>query len=184
VRREAYHAIGTHRAFALEVIDDMELGRRVKKAGFVSDVVGSADQISVRWQEGLGGLMGGLTKNAYAGLDYSPWVLARSVALAVGTMVWPLVGVFAAGSRTERAAHAVSLAAIIGLGAHHARTGHIPPGYALTLPLTPLLLAAVMLRSAWVTETNHGITWRGTFYPLDALRARKVPPAPPLLPAG
>jgi len=184
VRREAYHAVGTHRALALEVIDDMELGRRVKKAGCASDVVGAADQISVRWQEGLSGLMGGLIKNAYAGLDYSPWVLARSVALAVGTMVWPLVGVFAARSRTERAAHAVSLAAIIGLGAYHARNGRVPSGYALTLPLTTLLLVGVMFRSAWVTETNHGITWRGTFYPLDALRARKVPPVPPLLPVG
>ncbi len=178
VRREAYHAIGTHRAFALEVIDDMELGRRVKKAGFVSDVVGSADQISVRWQEGLGGLMGGLTKNAYAGLDYSPFVLARSVALVIGTMAWPLVGVFAARSRTERAAHAVSLAVIVGMGAYHARNGRVPPGYALSLPLTPLLLAYVMLRSAWVTQTSGGITWRGTFYPLGELRARAVPPEP------
>ena len=178
VRRPAYHAVGTHRAFALEVIDDMELGRRVKQAGFVSDVVGAADQISVRWQEGLSGLMGGLTKNAYAGLDYSPFVLTRSVVLVLGTMIWPLVGVLAGRSRTERTAHAVSLAAFVGMGAFHAKNGRIPLAYALTLPLTPLLLGFVMLRSAWVTETNSGITWRGTFYPLGELRARAIPPEP------
>ena len=93
----------------------------------------------------------------------------------------PFVGVLAARSRTERAAHVVSLAAIVGLGAYHAQKGRIPPAYALTLPLTPLLLAFVMLRSAWVTQTSGGITWRGTFYPLDKLRERAVPPEPAVL---
>ena len=43
---------------------------------------------------------------------------------------------------------------------------------------TWLLLIAVMLRSAYVTEKNGGITWRGTFYPLELLRRRPVPPEP------
>ncbi len=71
IRRTAYEAIGTHRAIALEVADDMELGHRVKIAGFASDVVGAKDLVQVRWQEGLSGLMNGLTKNAYAALHYS-----------------------------------------------------------------------------------------------------------------
>lgn len=184
VRREAYHAIGTHQAFALEVVDDMELGRRVKQAGFVSDVVGSADQITVRWQEGLSGLMGGLIKNAYAGLHYSPWVLAGAVAQLVVGMVAPLVGTLALGPGQQRAGrlgYGAAFAAIVGLGAYHGREGRIAPAYALTLPFTTLLLIGVMVRSAWVTERNGGITWRGTFYPLDKLRERATPPVPPVV---
>lgn len=179
VRRQAYEAIGTHRAIALEVADDMELGRRIKRAGFASDVLGVEHLITVRWQEGLSGLMGGLVKNAYAGLDYSPWVLLRSVVLLLGSMVWPLFGAFLAPNRRARLGYAAALANIFGIGAYHARTGGVPAGYAVTLPLSSLLLIAVMFRSAWVAERSGGITWRGTLYPLDELRARAVPPALP-----
>jgi hypothetical protein len=183
VRRSAYQAIGTHRASALEVADDMELGRRLKQAGFASDVVGAADQITVRWQEGLTGLMGGLVKNAYAGLNYSPVTLLVSVGLLLIGMVSPVVGLLAADRPLGRAGYGAALATIVALGAHHARVAHIPPGYALSLPFTTLLLISVMFRSGYVTERNGGIRWRGTFYPLAALRERDVPfPPVPLRP--
>jgi glycosyltransferase involved in cell wall biosynthesis len=180
VRRSAYDAIGGHRTIALEVTDDMELGRHIKAAGFRSDVIGSADHIVVRWQEGASGLMNGLIKNAYAGLDYSPVVLVRSIALLLGTIVLPFVAVVAVRDWRARWTFAGSVAAILGIGGYHARTGGIPASYALTLPLSTLLLISVMLRSAWVTERNGGITWRGTFYPLPLLRERAVPAIPAL----
>lgn len=176
VRSSAYEAIGGHRALALEVADDMELGRRLKMAGFRAEVIGAADQITVRWQEGLSGLMGGLIKNAYAGLDYSPVKVASSVGLLLGTMVWPAIGVFLARGRAARAGYALALSSLFAMGGYHARVGKIPPGYALTLPFSTLLLIGVILRSAWLAERNGGITWRGTFYPLDVLRHRTLPP--------
>lgn len=179
VRRTAYHAIGTHRAIAIEVADDMELGRRVKVAGLRSDVIGSAHHVVVRWQEGLTGLMGGLVKNAYAGLDYSPSVLFRSTGLLLVAVVWPFAALASFRNRPARVGNAVSVTTILGIAAYHARAAGIFPAYALTLPLTTLLLIGVMFRSAWVTERNRGITWRGTFYPLDELRQRAVPPVPP-----
>ena len=49
----------------------MEVGHLVKKAGLRSDVIGSAHHVVVRWQDGgVRGLMNGLIKNAYAGLNY------------------------------------------------------------------------------------------------------------------
>ncbi len=179
VRREAYDAIGTHRALALEVADDMMLGKRLKDAGFRADVVGAADHITVRWQEGLGGLMGGLLKNAYAGLDYSPLKVASSIGLLLLTMFWPLAGLFVARGGRARAGYGWALTNLLAVGAYHARGGRIPPAYALTLPVSTLLLIGVILRSAYLTERNGGITWRGTFYPLSALRARALPPPPP-----
>ena len=178
VRKSAYEAIGTHRSLALEVADDMVLGKRLKDARFRADVVGAADAITVRWQEGIGGLMGGLIKNAYAGSEYSLFITGASIALLLGTMVWPVFGLFLARGRAARAGYATALTSIFAVGAYHARVGRIPPGYALTLPFSTLLLIGVMLRSAYVAEKNGGITWRGTFYPLGLLRARPVPPDP------
>jgi glycosyltransferase involved in cell wall biosynthesis len=179
VHRDAYEAIGTHRTIALEVADDMELGRRIKEAGFRSEVIGSREMISVRWQEGISGLMGGLIKNAYAGMHYSPVTLLASVALVAYTVLWPTFELLTTRNRFRRACHAVSLGAFLAMAAAHARRTGIPVRYAFTLPFSTLLLLYVMFRSAYITEKNGGITWRGTFYPLDELRARTVPPLPP-----
>jgi glycosyltransferase involved in cell wall biosynthesis len=181
VRRDAYEAIGTHRAIALEVADDMELGRRIKTSGFTSEVVGAGDLISVRWQEGFAGLMNGLTKNGYAGLDYNPLTVVQSSGLLFMTCVWPLMGLFLATDKRARIGYATALGAIIGTGMIHARYGRIPPAYALSLPLSSLLLIIVMFRSMLTTEHNGGITWRGTFYPLDILRLREIPAIPPTI---
>ena len=182
VKRAAYDAIGTHRALALEVADDMELGHKLKAAGFASGVIGAENQISVRWQEGgLFGLMNGLTKNAYAGLDYSVWVLFGSSILLLATVIAPVVFLLVGPTLPIRAACAASLLCIFGTGGYHAKTGNIAPLYALTLPISTLLLIWVMIRSAYLTEKNGGVTWRGTLYPLVLLRSRAVPPLPPPL---
>jgi hypothetical protein len=181
IRRSAYETIGTHRAIALEVADDMELGHRVKMAGLPSDVVGAKDLVQVRWQEGLSGLMNGLTKNAYAALHYSWRTVFKSSLLLLFTVVWPYIGLIAARRPAARAAYAFCAGAITLIGARHARTGNVPPLYSLTLPFSSLLLIVVMFRSALTTERNGGITWRGTFYPLEELRARAIPPPPPPL---
>lgn len=174
VRRSAYQAIGTHRSIALEVADDMELGRRLKKAGFATEVVASAGYVTVRWQEGLSGLMGGLTKNAYAGNDYSfLQIVSGTFQLLLGIFV-PLLGMLFARGKAK-AGYSLASAAYLSMAAYHARLGGIPPIYALTLPVSSLLLIAVMFRSMWVTEKNGGITWRGTFYPLELLRQRPIP---------
>jgi cellulose synthase/poly-beta-1,6-N-acetylglucosamine synthase-like glycosyltransferase len=52
IRRSSYETIGTHRAIALEVADDMELGHRVKVAGLASDVVGAKDLVQVVGRKG------------------------------------------------------------------------------------------------------------------------------------
>lgn len=181
IRRSAYETIGTHRSIALEVADDMELGHRVKIAGLSSDVVGAKDLVRVRWQEGLSGLMNGLTKNAYAALHFSWFTVFKSSALLLLTVVWPYVGLVAARNRAARSAYGFCTAAITLIGAYHARTGNIAPLYSLTLPFSSLLLIVVMFRSALTTERNGGITWRDTFYSLDELRACAVPPVPPLI---
>jgi glycosyltransferase involved in cell wall biosynthesis len=184
IRRTAYETIGTHRAIALEVADDMELGHRVKIAGLASDVVGAKDLVRVRWQEGLSGLMNGLTKNSYAALHYSWLTVFKSSALLLLTVVWPCIGLFAARNKAARAAYGFCTSAITLIGAYHARTGNIPPLYGLTLPFSSLLLIVVMFRSALITERNGGITWRTTFYPLEVLRVCAVPPLPPLIGDG
>ena len=56
---------------ALEVADDMALGRRMKEVGGKSDALVALEQISVRWHPGAWATVRGLQKNGFAGLHYS-----------------------------------------------------------------------------------------------------------------
>ena len=57
VKRSAYEASGTHRRLAMEVVDDMKLGKIVKQAGFRSGVGVAQDFVVVRWQRGARNLI-------------------------------------------------------------------------------------------------------------------------------
>jgi hypothetical protein len=46
----------------------------------------------------------------------------------------------------------------------------VSPAYALIHPLGALLLCYMLLRSTVVTLWHGGVTWRGTFYPLEELK--------------
>jgi hypothetical protein len=47
---------------------------------------------------------------------------------------------------------------------------HVSPIYALTYPIGALIFAWMLARSTIVTLWQGGIVWRGTFYPLKALK--------------
>ena len=55
VRRSVYDAVGTYAALRMEVLDDMKLGKVVKKAGFAQRNVFGGDLISIRWAQGRDG---------------------------------------------------------------------------------------------------------------------------------
>jgi hypothetical protein len=62
VRRSAYETLGTHRRLALEVVDDMKLGKLVKGSGFRSGVTIAGRAVAVRWHAGLRNIIHGTTK--------------------------------------------------------------------------------------------------------------------------
>ena len=71
LRRSAYEAIGTHRRLALEVVDDIKLGKLVKLIGLRSGVALAGERLRLRWQEGLLNLIRGLTKEFLCRLRFS-----------------------------------------------------------------------------------------------------------------
>ena len=73
LKRSAYEAAGTHRRLAMEVVDDMKLGKIVKLAGLRSGVAVAQDLVAVRWHAGPGNLIRGVTKNFFASARFSLW---------------------------------------------------------------------------------------------------------------
>lgn len=169
VRRSAYERIGTHQALALEVLDDVQLGWLIKRAGLRQEAAQSGGLIRVRWQEGLGGIVSGLTKNAFAGLGYRVRDVGLSTALLLTMDVFPFVGLLTlgGGARLACLGSVVILTALYGVHARHLR---VPAAYVATHPLAALLFIYIILRSTTLTLSRGGVVWRGTWYPLDALR--------------
>jgi glycosyltransferase involved in cell wall biosynthesis len=169
IKRSAYEACGTHQRLAMEVVDDMKLGKLVKQSGFRTCVGVAQDAVVVRWHAGLGNLIRGVTKNFFAALGYNlPFVIvAISVMLLMN--VAPFVGmIFGHGWVRVLAGIAVVIALSFHLGVDLVM--RVSPLYALTHPLGAILFSYMLLRSTVVTLWHGGVTWRGTFYPLEELK--------------
>jgi cellulose synthase/poly-beta-1,6-N-acetylglucosamine synthase-like glycosyltransferase len=169
IKRSAYQTSGTHRRLALEVVDDMKLGKIVKESGFRSGVAISQDALVVRWHSGLANIIRGVTKNFFAGLGYSLAFVAVSVTGLLLTNVLPLAGLFF-GHGWIRVFSIVAILIAAGFHAGVDVVTRVSPLYALTYPLGAIFFAYMILRSTVITLKQGGIVWRDTFYPLEELK--------------
>jgi len=169
LRRGAYEACGTHRRLAMEVIDDMKLGKLVKMAGLRSGVAVAQLYVSVEWHLGLGNLVRGVEKNSFAGAQFRVSVVVAQVFGLLAMNVLPFAGLLF-GHGWIRALAAISV--VIALGFHLGVdvVMRVSLFYCLTLPLGATIFAYMILRSMIITLRQGGIVWRGTFYPLEDLR--------------
>jgi glycosyltransferase involved in cell wall biosynthesis len=173
LRRSVYDAIGTHRRLAMEVVDDMKLGKLVKEGGYRSGIASSDELVQVRWQEGFLSVVRGVTKNMFAGMGFSVARTFAGVFLLFLISVLPFLALgFAHGPAL--AAAGVSAAIAIIIHGQMAREAGASPLYGLAHPLGALIFIYMILRSMVVTLWRGGIVWRGTFYPLKELRKGSV----------
>jgi Glycosyl transferase family 2 len=169
IRQSTYEAIGTHRRLAMEVVDDMKLGKLVKEGGFRSGAAKAADAVSVHWHSGVGNMIRGTTKNFFATSGFKLRVTCAQIFGLLLMCVFPVVALaFTHGWARGFDAVAVALPLIIAAGA--ARQFEAPVVYAVTYPIGAAIFAWMLARSTIVTLWQGGIVWRGTFYPLDELR--------------
>ncbi len=174
IRSEVYRAVGGFEAQRFQVLDDVRLGVEVKRAGYCQRIVFGRDLIRLHWAPGALGMARNLTKNLFAGFGFNP-ALLLGACLGLGLICYaPLAGLFF--SWPMRIAALLSLAMI---ALHYRLAGRYFSGlstaWALTLPAAGILVLYAMLRSMILTLTRRGIVWRGTFYPLAALRRESRP---------
>jgi hypothetical protein len=169
IRRSTYEKIGKHRRLAMEVVDDVKLGKLVKEAGCSSGIAKSGASVSVYWHAGVRNIIRGTTKNFFATTGFSlPIVCVQILGLLMlSVMPWMALP-FVHGWARLFAAIAVALA-ICAEGGVAIENG-VSPFYALTHPIGALIFGWMLVRSTIVTLWQGGITWRGTFYPLEELK--------------
>jgi hypothetical protein len=153
----------------MEVLDDMKLGKIVKRSGFRSGVGIAQDSVAVRWHAGIGNLIRGVTKNFFAGMGYRLGGVILGIVGLFLVDVAPFLGLFF-GHGWIRIFATIAVVMALSFHAAVAITMHVSPLYALTHPLGAILLSYMLLRSTFITLKQGGIVWRDTFYPLDELR--------------
>ena len=168
VRRSALEFAGGFQQIRLDILDDVKLGKLLKRMGSRSEVLRAGDGLAIRWQQSAWACITGLEKNAFASANYSLVSLLWIVSVTAFVFLGPLLGtIFASDARTGFVVALVLSHLIYGFNSY--LFGHSFWLFPLMIPAGMAFLFA-FVRSTWITLRQGGVRWRDTFYPLELLR--------------
>ena len=167
VRTEAYKELGGFEALRMEVLEDLTLGRLMKRRGFRQAVGIAPGLVSVHWAAGVFGIVRGMTKNFFAVFEYRLWVLLLATLATALVCIGPAFFLAIPGARLPGL---LAWACAAGVYAVSGRVSRLSVNYAALMPVGAAIVVWAMLRSALITLARGGVNWRGTFYPLKELR--------------
>ncbi len=168
VCRSALERAGGFEPIKLDILDDVKLGKMLKRSGSRGSVLRAGDGLRIRWQSGAWSCVTGLEKNAFASANYSVWQLLWICGMTSVVFCGPAIGAVLAGeARTGFVAAAVLSHMLYGLNAW--LFGHSFWLFPMLIP-SGLAFVFAFLRSGWITLRQGGVRWRDTFYPLEVLR--------------
>lgn len=176
VKREAYDAIDGHKRIRMHPIDDIMLGKMIKREGLSQECLLGYDLVQVPWYPGVRRMIDGLMKNVLGLINYRLWLLPPLVAGMWCLTIVPLWGAFLAQGVSQLL---FTLIVIIRLAVFGAGTRLLGISFwcAVMTLVTSYISLFIVLRAGWVNYRDGGIYWRGTHYPMSKLRKNS-----PLLP--
>jgi len=173
VRAGVYRAVGGHARIAMRPDDDIKLGKIIKDAGYSQEMLFGCGKIGVEWYPTITALARGLEKNTLAGVEYSVVAILGGAVAQTALFVWPFVAL-ACTSGAVLALNAVTCVLLVAACIDQTRYVGVSRWHAAGLPVATVLFIWILLRATYVTLRDDGINWRGTHYPLAALKANRV----------
>jgi hypothetical protein len=172
LRTEAYENLGGFESLRMEILEDLMLARRVKLAGLRQRVAIAPGMVTLHWAAGVWGVVHVMTKNLFA-------VFRFRITLALAACAWltvlclgPIVFLVFRQTRLPAVLTLIAIVMLYLLSTLHSK---ISPWYAMLFPAGAGLFLYSLLQSALTTLRAGGVTWRGTFYPLNELRKNVTP---------
>jgi glycosyltransferase involved in cell wall biosynthesis len=172
LRRDAYEKIGGFEALRMQIVEDLALGRLVKRARLRQRVAVGRGLVSVHWASGVPGLIDVMTKNVFAALNFNLFFALGGCVWLLAFCILPFFGFLLPAYTTPCA---VTLASILWAYILFRRWSGLAIWNALLTPFAAAVFVFTLLRSTAITLRNGGVTWRGTFYPLAELREHITP---------
>jgi chlorobactene glucosyltransferase len=161
ITRRAYRASGGHAADPDHIVDDVQLSRNVKAAGYRVRIGNGTDIVRTRWYEGLGDVWRGFSKNAYGALGHNPWFASAVVFLLAPLLLTPFVrvGLGILGGDIPEVAVWQSLLLL----ANRALTSHLGRDPLWSTPLHPVTVAfwgAALAHSMMLYAARRSVAWK------------------------
>jgi len=167
IRAHVYRAVGGHRAMRGEMIDDIGLAARVKRAGMLLLPADGTTLVHLRMYHGAADLWRGWRKNASFAAPGHPAKGIVGAALVATAALQPARALLAGVRRRDPGLAAWGLAGTLAqcaLQRAAATTVPTPRRDVATLPLGLLTLSAASVQSAVDRMAGRGAVWRGRRY--------------------
>jgi glycosyltransferase involved in cell wall biosynthesis len=169
IRRSVFEDLGGFDSLRMEVLEDLRLGWKVKRAGYRQEVVLGPGLASVRWSNGVWGVVRNLEKNLFALYRYNLLIALGACGGLAIQIVWPLVALARGGWASAGAL--VWFAAIAGIYVASRSVTRVSSYCAVLYPFGAGVFFFAHLRSIGLALWRGGVIWRGTLYRLKDLRA-------------
>ena len=171
VNFSAYKAIDGHSTFSMHPIDDIMLGKALKQRGFSQDCLLGYDFVQVKWYGTIREVISGLMKNNFAVYHYRVIEVMLSIIVIIMLNVLPFWAFLFTSGITRVLFAAAVITRILGF-VYVFLDAKISPWYSLWSLVPPYINIYIAIKAMVTTLRNKGITWRGTHYPLDELKAK------------
>jgi chlorobactene glucosyltransferase len=165
-RRRAYSKIGGHAAVRDQIVEDVSLARRIKKAGFRLRMVDGAGLIACRMYQDWPSVRRGFGKNILAGHGNAPLALVISTVFHWLIFIVPwflLVMEMIAGREASIPLLLVSLGVLVRAISAAAMRQRI--GDALLMPVSVMLMTVIAGQSLWWHWRYGGPQWKDRTIP-------------------
>jgi hypothetical protein len=179
-RRASYLRIGGHFAVRTDIVEDMRLSRLVKRHGGRVVWINGTALLRIRMYHSSVEAWRGITKSAFAAINYSLPALLPGVVICAALFWAPYL--FLIAGLVNRPASMLllwlPLIQIILLWATHLllmRRFHLPFALVFLQATTILAMIFTTVYSAMQTEFGKGIVWKGRRYQFDALHQSDAP---------
>ncbi len=173
VRRPVYESIGGHQSIALEILDDMMLGKLIKANGYKQQVLSGMGMVELEWYTTTKALFFGLRKNLFASMDFQKRQLFGVTVILIATRIWPWVGLLVSQGFTQ-ALYGIVILSYFLTYTVLMRAANWRLVALVYVPVLGFFELALIWYASITVINSGGVNWRDTFYPLDELKkARK-----------
>jgi chlorobactene glucosyltransferase len=159
IERAFYEEIGGHEAIRDEVVDDLALALRAKRAGRLLPWARGEALLRLRYYRGAADMWSGWRKNASHAWGGSPW----AAVLAGGAIQTALLAPWWGALRRRRSG-VLGVALQVATLGQIIRSTDIPPGYALAGPVGAVFIGGVGMQAV-VDRLRGRAEWRGRRLP-------------------
>lgn len=164
IRRDAYDAIGGHAAVATAILEDVELARRVKQAGY-SLQFRQSDVVSTRMYRTFPQMWEGWTKNLALLFPHPGRLAVERIAefTFIAGSVLAAIWAFSQGQRLEAALEAAVAVVLLFFLLRRIRRAHFD-WLSNSLAIFGLPLFGILLLHSGISHNRGTVRWKGREY--------------------